>query len=258
MLPSSCGRIGVMPVIGLNGFMLGRCKPVINTKNPNPLPKLPMKMQLYLGKFPETKCKVKTYRPSMNLTDLFYDSNRFPSWMNVAGRESNSASSGDSSSLLTSARTKSSEPLKQLVTQTGNSTSQIQAPMFSRNLRQLNSSTIRTSPRRPRVAPRRSSGGLFVAVRKTVSTSLSASPPKVHSSSKYGVLADSISGASKNTRKSPLLRTPKSSRFPRGERNRVREEAEKEAFLRAYKLQNSPSDSAATESPGTLIWLIAC
>lgn len=51
-----CEGVGMMPVIGLNGFMFGRSKPIINTKNVNPLPELPMKMQLYLGKYPETKC----------------------------------------------------------------------------------------------------------------------------------------------------------------------------------------------------------
>lgn len=251
MLASFCGRVGVMPVIGLNGFMLGRCKPIINTKNSNPLPKSPMNMQLYLGKFPGTKCKVKTYKPSLKLADLLYDPNQLPSWMNGANGEV--STSGDSSSLLTSSRTKSSAIG---VIQTGNRTSKFQVPISSRNLRQPNSSGRKTSPRRARGAPRRPGGSLFVTMRKTVSTSSSApvhvsSPPKVHTSSRSGVLADSIPGTS---RKSPLLRTPKGRRFPRGERNRVREEAEKEAFLRAYKFQNSPSEArnpAVTESAGT-------
>jgi len=195
-----------------------------------------MNLQLYLGKFPETKCKVKTYKPSMKLADLLYDPNQLPCWMKGAtGEVSAPESSGDSSSLF-------SETSKAGVIQTGKR-AKFQAS------RKPNSSASKTSPKRSRVvAPRRAGGSLFVTVRKTMSTSISvSSPPKVH---RYGILADSIPG----TRKSPLLRTPKSSRFPRGERNRVREEAEKEAFLRAYKFRNAPSETsnpAGTESPGT-------
>ncbi|KAG0623917.1 hypothetical protein M758_3G211300 [Ceratodon purpureus] len=277
-----------MPVIGLNGFMLGPSKPVINTRNVNPLPELPLKMQLYLGKYPETKCTVKTYKPSMKLADLLYDPNQFPSWMSGAHGEavlssfpssSEISDSGSFSSIESSTTTKSSEPSKSVVIRSGNKSSKTRLSISSRNLRQPNSSTSRISQdspysvlssqgspaspqieqrinRRVKAVPRMSGGSLLVTVRKTMCTSLSA-PSRVSSSpfsTRYGVPADSNPGTSKRTRKYPLLRTTKSSRIPRRERNRVREEAEKAAYLRAYKFQkpctsqSEARNSAVSES----------
>ena len=279
-----------MPMIGLNGFMFGPSKPIIDTRYVNPLPELPMKMQLYLGKYPETKCTVKTYKPSVKIADLLYDPNQFPSWMNGADGEamfSSFQSSGEISDkgsfspLLTSTTTKSSGPSKPVAIRSGDRITKTRVTVSSCNLRQPTSSTSRISRdspfrnlssqgslasppieqrinRRAKAVPRRSGGGLLVTVRKAVCISLSAmrlsSSPM---STICGDLADSNPGTSKMTRKSPLLRTPKSSRVPRRERNRVREEAEKEAVLRAYKFQKSCTsqsearNSAVSESPGT-------
>jgi hypothetical protein len=274
-----CGRVGVMPVIGLNGFMFGPSKSIVNTRNVNPLPELPMKMQLYLGKYPETKCAVKTYKPSMNLADLLYDPTQSPSWMNGVHEISSEVSDrGSFSSLLSSTRTKSSEPSNSVMMRSGNKTSKTRVSISPRNLQQPSSSRIsqdspyrvlssQGSPAPPpteqrinrRAAPRRSGGSLLVTVKKTVGTSLSA-PMRVASSpisTRHGVLTYSNPATSRMTRKSPLLRTPKSSRVPRRERNRVREEAEKEAVLRAYKFQkpctsqSEGRNSSVSESPGT-------
>lgn len=279
-----------MPVIGLNGFMFGPSKSIINTRAVNSLPELPMKVQLYLGKYPETKCTVKAYKPSMKLSDLLHDPNQFPSWMNGISGEpmcSSLPSSGEisdrgSSSILTSTTNKSSEPSKPVVIRSGNRTTKTRVSVSSRNLRQPISSISRVSQESPyrmsssqaspvsppveqkisrRTKPALRSGGrLFVTVRRTVCTSLSvpmSSSPKVHTSTRNEVLADSNPGTSKMTRNSPLLRTPKSTRIPRRERNRVREEAEKEAILRAYKFQKpctsllEARNLAVSESPGT-------
>lgn len=264
-----CEGVGVMPVIGLNGFMFGPSKCIVNTRNVNPLPELPMKMQLYLGKYPETKCAVKTYKPSMNLADLLYDPTQFPSWMNGAHEISSEVSDRGSFS-------SSSEPSNPGMIRSGNKTSRTRVSISPRNLQQPSSSRIsqdspyrvlssQGSPASPpteqrinrRAAPRRSGGSLLVTVKKTVGTSLSA-PMRVASSpisTRHGVLTYSNPATSRMTRKSPLLRTPKSTRVPRRERNRVREEAEKEAILRAYKFQkpctsqSEGRNASVSESP---------
>lgn len=226
-----------MPLIGLNGFMIGRCKPVISTKNLKSMPKLPIKMQLFLGKFPETKCKVKTYKPSMKLADILYNSDQCPTWAN-----------GEVSSFI-KAPSLVAETSKRGEIRTGVRNTNYEALLSSRK---PNSSANKILPRKARVvSPRRTgSGGLSATVRKGVgSAAVSMSSPTMISRSEDQ--ADSSSGMARNC---PLFRTTKSTKVRRRERNRVREEAEKEALLRAYKFQIFPSEarsSTVAESTGT-------
>ncbi|XP_024383046.1 uncharacterized protein [Physcomitrium patens] len=272
-----CEGVGMMPVIGLNGFMFGRSKPIINTKNVNPLPELPMKMQLYLGKYPETKCTVRTYKPSLKLADMLYDTSSFPSWMNgtnegavcssSASTSAPSLEGGHNSSLLTSSANEPSKSSTQGVIRTGyRASNRSRVFMSSHNLDELNPSASRSSQKSPskvlssqespaslsierstnriaRPTPRGSGGSLLVTVRKTVcsSTSISMRIPSssmAQTSARLGALVASGNlRNSKVTRKSPLFRTIKSRRLPRRVRNLIREEAEKQAVQRAYKFQ---------------------
>lgn len=230
-----CEGVGVMPLIGLNGFMIGRCKPVISTKNLKPMPKLPLKTFLYLGKFPETKCKVKTYKPSMNLGDILYNSDHCPRW-----------ASGEVSTLINSPSLVT-EASKRGDIRTGVRNTNYETLLSSRK---PNSSANKILPRKARVvSPRRTgSGGLSTTVRKgagSAPVSMSSSTMMSRSEGQ----ADSNSGLARNI---PLLRTSKNTKVRRRERNRVREEAEKEALLRAYKFQTFPSEarsSTVADSP---------
>lgn len=226
-----------MPLIGLNGFMIGRCKPVIITKNLKPMPKLPLKTFLYLGKFPETKCKVKTYRPSMNLGDILYNSDYCPRW-----------ASGEVSTLINSPSL-DTQALKRGDIRTGVRNTNYEALLSSRK---PSSSTNKILPRKARVvSPRRTrSGGSSTTVRKGASFAPVSMSSSTMMSRPEGQV-DSVPGLARNI---PFLRTSKSTKVRRRERNRVREEAEKEALLRAYKFQTFPletSNSTVVESPGT-------
>lgn len=54
----------MIPIIGLSGFMLGRSTPILNTKKMKQHSHLPVNIQLYNGKYPGSKCKLTSYKPS--------------------------------------------------------------------------------------------------------------------------------------------------------------------------------------------------
>jgi hypothetical protein len=83
-----CEGIGVMPILGLSGFMIGCTNSVLSTCCKNPQRCCPpVKVQLCLGKFPETRCNFTTFKLPNELPDLLYDPNYVPSWLNLSDTE---------------------------------------------------------------------------------------------------------------------------------------------------------------------------
>jgi hypothetical protein len=88
-LNCSIGRtlIGVIPIIGLNGFMLGRSTPILNTKKMKQHSHLPVNIQLYNGKYPGSKCKLTSYKPSTyGISELLSDQ---PDYLGALGNGNN-------------------------------------------------------------------------------------------------------------------------------------------------------------------------
>jgi hypothetical protein len=80
-------RIGVIPIIGLNGFMLGRSTPILNTKKMKQHSHLPVNIQLYNGKYPGSKCKLTSYKPSTyGISELLSDQ---PDYLGALGNGNN-------------------------------------------------------------------------------------------------------------------------------------------------------------------------
>ncbi len=77
-----------MPILGLSGFMIGCTNSVLSTCCKNPQRCCPpVKVQLCLGKFPETRCNFTTFKLPNELPDLLYDPNYVPSWLNLSDTE---------------------------------------------------------------------------------------------------------------------------------------------------------------------------
>jgi hypothetical protein len=77
----------VIPIIGLNGFMLGRSTPILNTKKMKQHSHLPVNIQLYNGKYPGSKCKLTSYKPSTyGISELLSDQ---PDYLGALGNGNN-------------------------------------------------------------------------------------------------------------------------------------------------------------------------
>lgn len=76
-----------MPVVGLNGYMIGRSNSVLHTGEIKKRQCTPVNTQLCLGKFPGSKCKLTTYKPADDITEMLYDPVYFPDWLNAADTE---------------------------------------------------------------------------------------------------------------------------------------------------------------------------
>lgn len=277
-----------MPIVGLSGFMLGRSQPKISTRNFSPRPRLPIKVQLYLGKYPDTKCTLKTYKPPSNLSDLLFDPYHFPSWMDAIlssqGNDSDQVDRADSMSFVSNSSTKSSSRiLQQQPSQTKTrATFRIRSPVaphissrrsistsknpqfiLGRSLTPQSVSSLPPSQLNESDEPEISqpSSKRFNGTRPTKSREENPAATSSHDSAAHSSRSSTRRGRSEDrdvsNSKSPVLRSPRTSRSPRRERNRVREEAEKEAVARARKVQQPsmshseqglsiPSDSSGT------------
>ncbi|XP_024520444.1 uncharacterized protein LOC112342605 [Selaginella moellendorffii] len=257
-----CEGIGVMPVAGLTGFLLARASPAFHTRDIKAPSQLPIKVQLYLGKYPGTRPKFSTHKVCDNPKALLHDFSRVPDWL--CGEEfqhletprapKTSMASGGTLSPRTTPVTGTRRGSSSLF-RTKSSTQPRPdggVPRFSRQLG-MASSTPRSSPpaygtRSPSSSPKeRQTPVVLIPV------------PSTLESPKDTVEAEDA-GAPKSVRFA--RRNPRHFKAPRRERNRIREEAEKEAVERARRsVQSGPGatemekqDQAGAPSSGPTLW----
>ncbi|KAG6554908.1 hypothetical protein Mapa_003492 [Marchantia paleacea] len=82
-----CEGVGVMPLFGLNGFMLGRASAAISTEKLRETVAPPVQSHLYLGKYPCTRTKFGSYNPKQDLSSLLHKPNYVPIWTTEAAEE---------------------------------------------------------------------------------------------------------------------------------------------------------------------------
>ncbi|BBN13711.1 hypothetical protein MPTK1_6g05700 [Marchantia polymorpha subsp. ruderalis] len=82
-----CEGVGVMPLFGLSGFMLGRASAAISTEKLRETVVPPVQSHLYLGKYPCTRPKFGSYNPTQDFASLLHKPNHVPIWTTEAAEE---------------------------------------------------------------------------------------------------------------------------------------------------------------------------
>ena len=226
-----CCRMGVMSILGVNGYMLGRADAIVRTKETRNRPGIPVDVHLHPGKIFGPRCKLRSHRPFTGLSRMLYDPLSCQHWLHDAEREAMSSHSD--------------------LTEVGES-----LPDRS----QFNGMANFTNPEHCRrhyghrfyaraAAPFSDScpsGAAYLPQPDKTYSTLSlwdgrngeSDPDNVQSSK----LADNeFSGFAIDDSKSgkPMFRRLRSHVSPRRPRNRIREEAEKEAAARAERVRKS-------------------
>lgn len=256
-----------MPIVGLNGLLLARSVPMLSTRDLKVRPPLPIRVQLYLGKFPGTKCKIGFFKPSLEFADLVNEPSKPPSWSeadfdgfsrsqaNVQLGRDFTGDRCDRSSLQLRDRTGSICRVNPCPP--GTPLSRTPRPQWSSGKTPRSWTTPSKSSsgfsHHPQIPPSRSP--------RTPAKPSNSSPPSTHDSS--GQVGSSRALVSPRlgsptragsyrydspgreytfepvspSRSAPLISSPRSARSPRKERNRIREKAEKEATERARRIQ---------------------
>eukprot|EP00246_Nothoceros_aenigmaticus_P005749 TRINITY_DN18044_c0_g1_i1.p1 TRINITY_DN18044_c0_g1~~TRINITY_DN18044_c0_g1_i1.p1 ORF type:complete len:431 (-),score=39.70 TRINITY_DN18044_c0_g1_i1:321-1613(-) len=265
-----CEGVGVMPIAGLNGLMLARCDPVLSTRDFKRRPPLPIMLQLYLGKFPGTRCKTGFYKPGLDCTEWLYDPSKPPAWSKFGTDGCVSSQAGPKVAKIIP-NDRASLQQRELPGSTPKVASSPRVPILSRTSRPQWSAgrsprSWKTSSRphsgfshQPHTtasrSPRTPSGPQSMSnLRRTASPNdaansglkreflspRSASQRKVGSYRYDSPCRDSFVETGSPVRSTPLISSPRSAKSPRKERNRIREKAEKEAMERARRIQRRP------------------
>ncbi|KAL2622794.1 hypothetical protein R1flu_002999 [Riccia fluitans] len=82
-----CEGVGVMPLFGLNGFMLGRASAAIRTEKLREQVSPPVQMHLCSARYPGSKSTFSSYGPELALSSLLYNPASVPVWTADAGEE---------------------------------------------------------------------------------------------------------------------------------------------------------------------------
>lgn len=72
---------------GLDGYMLGRSSAIIKTRDRRKRCGIPPNLQLYTGKYPESKCKLSFCKSSESTSEMLYDPLSCPAWLLHGKRE---------------------------------------------------------------------------------------------------------------------------------------------------------------------------
>lgn len=72
---------------GLDGYMLGRSSAIIKTRDRRKRSGIPPNLQLYTGKYPESKCKLSFCKSSESTSEMLYDPLSCPAWLLHGKRE---------------------------------------------------------------------------------------------------------------------------------------------------------------------------
>lgn len=72
---------------GLDGYMLGRSSAIIKTRDRRKRSGIPPNLQLYTGKYPESKCKLSFWKSSESTSEMLYDPLACPPWLLHVKRE---------------------------------------------------------------------------------------------------------------------------------------------------------------------------
>lgn len=223
-----CCSMGVMSILGLNGYMLGRIDALVRTKDVRNSPGIPVDVHLHLGKISGPRCKLRSHRPSAGLSRMLYDPLSCQHWMHDAEREA-MASHSDLTEVGEALPDRSKFNGMEFFTNPEHCRRHYGHRFYARATAPFSDSCPSGTAYLPQPDKTFSTLSLWTG---------GSAPDKVQPSK---LVDNEFSGFATDDSKSgkPMFRRLRSHVSPRRPRNRIREEAAKEAAARARRVTKS-------------------